>query len=67
MKKLFAILAVTTMISSCGNTDAKTDAETDSTNAAVTTDSLAAIQPSLDTTAKPLMDSTMMSADSTKK
>lgn len=54
MKKLFAILIVTTIIASCNDTDNKAAAEYDSARAAATEDSLAAIKALADTIKRPM-------------
>jgi len=68
MKKLFAIFAIATVITSCNDTSNETDATADSIKAAATADSLAAIKALADTAQAPIVDSAnTMNADSSIK
>ncbi len=68
MKKLFAIIAIAAVITSCNNTTEGTDVAADSLRAAATADSFAAIKALADTAQAPVVDSSnTMKVDSTIK
>ena len=68
MKKLFAIVAIAAVITSCNDTTEGTNAANDSIKAAATADSLAAIKALADTAQAPIVDTAnSMSIDTTVK
>ena len=67
MKKLFAVLAIAAIITSCNDTGIKAAAESDSARAQATSDSLAEIKKPTDTLLVPEDNATTNTMDSSIK